>query len=334
MLQPIPKSIDYSYYIIDRYPTDFNMPIYYNVSTQINSNNIQLNSIPRRIYLFARISNSVNLQNSASTDTFASIQSISINYNNNSGLLASATQFDLYNISKKNGVNLSWPEWSGGQYPNTGSNTNSGQVGTFQSIVTTAHPDGFSQTPLVGSVLCLEFGTDIGLPDTNAPGQILNSQLQITVNIVNTNPKAAMSLTPPTTLTTYTLYIVTISEGIWQITNLNSIPMIGVLSKEDILNATQIPGINYTAQDSVAGGDFKHRLKKIGHRIYEGIKSAAPIALDIAKIAAQVAPYVLPLIGLGDDEMMEQGGVLIGAGRKKKGGAIMKRNELRKRMQY
>jgi len=47
------------------------------------------------------------------TSSFLSISNISINFNSQSGLLASATPQDLYNISYRNGCAQSYYEWQG-----------------------------------------------------------------------------------------------------------------------------------------------------------------------------------------------------------------------------
>lgn len=159
MLEPIPRSISYSYMVIDRFPTDTNIAVPANSAFTMVSNNIQLNTIPRRIYIFARQQNASQTIND--TDTFAAITGININYNNYSGLLASATQQDLYNISKKNGCNLSFPEWCGNvstAVAGSAGNTSAGISGFFSSVA----PNGFVPTGLVGSVLCLDWGIDIG----------------------------------------------------------------------------------------------------------------------------------------------------------------------------
>lgn len=322
LLEPIPRSISYSYMIVDRYPTDNNTAVLTNSTFTYSSNNIQLQSIPRRMYLYARQRNSD--QTFTSTDTYAALNSISINYNNYSGLLSSASPFDLYNISKKNGCNLSWPEWSGSSI-NLGvaglATTN--QIGQSVSFNDVGAPGAVVQ-PLVGSILCLDFAIDIGLDDIHAPGEIYNSQLQITATFTNINPNTI----------TYTFYIVMISEGIWTIENLNSVPQIGILSKEDILNAKASPYINYSSADNIYGGDFLGKFKKFGNKIYRGIKDIAPYAIDAGKIAMQVAPYILPLLGLGEDQDCD-GGVMIGGKKmpKIKGSSLIARSQLRKRIQ-
>lgn len=319
LLEPIPRSITYSYMVVDRFPTDDNISHAPNSTFTMSSNNVQLNTIPRRIYIFARQRNSD--RTATTTDTFASLLNISINYNNYSGLLSSASQQQLYNISKKNGCNLSFPEWCGNAITAGLSNTSAGIPGRFSNTTS------FAPSGLVGSILCLDLGIDIGLDDLHAPGEILNSQLQITATFANINQTDAMY---------FTFYIVTVSEGTWTVENLNSIPQIGVLSKEDILNAKSSPMIDYSATDSIYGGDFIGKVKEIGRNVLAGIKTAWPYI----KTAAEVAGVVAPLIGLGEEEENKKGsslvggkcngGVMLGGG--KKGGKLMSRSELQRKL--
>jgi hypothetical protein len=242
--------------------------------------------------------------------------------------LASATQEDLYNISKKNGCDLSYAEWAGGLFTNApggADNSHTAGVSGFFSNDAVAAPNGFVPTGLVGSVLCLDWGIDIGLDDLHSPGEILNSQLQITANFINVNQTEDIF---------FTMYIVTVSEGTWTIENLNSIPQIGVLSKEDILNSRRDPAINYKATDSIYGGDFVTKLKHFGRNALAGIKTVLPYVADAAKIIATVAP----LIGLGEGEGVMMGGVPVGGegarAHRKKGGKVISRAELHRRLEY
>jgi hypothetical protein len=325
LLEPIPREISYGYFSIDRFPTDGMATLSFGGSATINSNNIQLNTIPRRIYLFARKRN-MDLT-ITDTDTFAAIESVSINYNNFSGLLSSATQADLYNISKKNGCNLSWPEWSGSAagvatIPQAGG---SGMSAVFDNTGAT----GATYVGLVGSILCIDMGIDIGLDDLNAPGIIMNSQLQITCTIRSINRNDLNTL--------YTFYIVTVSEGTWTIANLNSVPQIGILSREDVINSQKCPLIDYKSTDNIYGGNFVDKLKAFGRKALAGIKTALPYVKDVASVVGTVAPL---LMGLGDEE--NDGGIMMGGvpvggvqvgGRGRKGGMAISRSELHRRLQ-
>ena len=84
------------------------------------------------------------------TDSYLGIEKISINWNNRSGLLASTTKNSLYSLSRKNGCYMSWNQWSAENMY-----LSSGGITTRQNGC--------------GSIVCLEFGTDIGLLDVEAP---------------------------------------------------------------------------------------------------------------------------------------------------------------------
>lgn len=107
---PIPKSIAYNFNNVNVYPTDMTGVIAGGGNFTVNSQNIQLDNIPRRIYLFLRRRDAD--ATFATTDTFARINSISMNFDNRSGLFAGANSQQLYAISKNSGLNYSWTEWN------------------------------------------------------------------------------------------------------------------------------------------------------------------------------------------------------------------------------
>jgi hypothetical protein len=151
-LQAIPNSIVYPYFNIDRYPYDYGSTLAPNASTVLSSQNIQLKSIPRRIYIYVRNKNSVLQSGPQYTDTYAAITGIQVNWNNYSGLLSNMTQMDLYKMCVKNHCNMSYQQFSGGPVNAPGSLTS--YIGT------------------IGSVLCISMGEDIGLSDTECPGML------------------------------------------------------------------------------------------------------------------------------------------------------------------
>lgn len=126
--------------------------------------NIQLQQIPDRFVIFCRRPKSqLNCFNSS---TFLPITNISINFNNMSGILASATQQDLWKLSVANGCKLNWYEWSG--YAN-GYNAN-----------------GFvNQISTVGSVLIINPARDLSLPAYLAPGSQGQFSFQFNITVQN-----------------------------------------------------------------------------------------------------------------------------------------------------
>lgn len=154
MQHSLSTPLELPYFDVQRYPTDLNASLASGASVTMQSNNIQLQSIPYAVYIYARMRNADQTFNTS--DSFAVINQVSVNWNNNSGLLSSATQNDLYKISMENGCNLSWPQWS-----------------QFR-----------------GSVLKLEFGKQIGLQDNEGPGKLGTYQFQYQANITNTSNAA------------------------------------------------------------------------------------------------------------------------------------------------
>lgn len=109
LLNTIPKTLVYDYYNIDRYTTSYG-----NVTSgsqfTLTSNNIQLSSIPKCIYVFA--SANKNTLSYSSTDTFARLTNVRLKLGNHDSIFASANEYQLWQISKKNGLNLSYAQWS------------------------------------------------------------------------------------------------------------------------------------------------------------------------------------------------------------------------------
>lgn len=238
-----PSSISYPYYVVNRFPSG-PTTINAGITSQVTSNNVQLNSIPRRMYIYLREQNSD--LNVTSTDTYSSIENISVQFENFSGLLASASKYDLYDISRRNGCNLTWTQWSGGKVI---SSTVAGQsYGT------------------IGSILCIEPGKDFGLPDNLAPGVIGNFMFQLTVTAKNVSSRNI----------NYMLYITTIDEGTATIMNGGTVLQgSGVITGMDVLNAKKSASVSYAdaAYAEGAGRFFsglKHGLQRLKHH-YGGV---------------------------------------------------------------
>ena len=263
-LEILPAHREYEYFELQRYPTNVGS-LAPGVQSRVSSSNIQLNSVPRQIYVFARRQNSeLDIDK---TDSYLAIQNISINWDNRSGLLSNASPQDLYRLSVKNGCNLSWNEWSG------------------QTMhLLTGGQD--VETVGAGSVLCIEFGTDIGLSDNMAPGINGTFQLQYEVTLENVHPTDTFGVT---------LYTVIVSEGIFVIEANSSFSQIGVISNRDILLSRQQEGINYNDLSMMSGTSFFGRLRKnFPKYLRSGMKFARktlPVAEKLASDLGHSLPY-------------------------------------------
>jgi hypothetical protein len=264
-IQPIPAAPVYPYYTIDWYPT-FAGSIAPGASFTVSSQNVQFNSIPNQVYIWARQQNSD--LNSYSTDTYANLESLSITFNNKTGILASASAQDLYNIAVENGCNLSFPQWN-------------------------SH---------CGSVLSLQFGKDIPLGPLEAAGLSGTYQFKITATMNNPNTLHAIN---------YELYIVTISEGTMTVVNQHTVTQVGVISKQNILDAKVSNNVNYNMIKRVYGGNFLSGLKSF-------ISKVGDIGSKVLPYAKAALPLARQILGVGEGE----GGKRKKAKRSRKGSSL------------
>lgn len=159
-----------------------------------------------------------------------------------------------------------------------------------------------------GSCLTLDFGTDIGLMSDESPGSLGNYQMSLTARFRN-NKNA--NIIP-------TLYVVVVYEGTFNVRDGNCSHMIGVLSRQDVLNAKRVPGITYKKAYDVYGGSFFTKVKDALRAAHDYAKEHKLVSKGLALIPdqrAQMASRVASTMGYGIS-----GGNL-------KGGAIKKKSK-------
>lgn len=281
-----------------------------NATVNAVSNNLQLSNIPNRVFIYIRETNNDLYSTPNNPDTFFSIETLSVKFNNKTGIFSSANKRQLYEMSVKNGCTLSWAQWSGLPLYSTGS---------------------FSTTYSgVGSILCFEFGSDLPLDSLEAPGKDGQYQLQVQMTAINRSNRTINA----------TMYIVYVNEGTFVIPKLGEAKSYtGVISSADILYAQRNPFIDYKDVEQVQGsGNFLSSLKHFGKDVGKALKVAAPHILPTVKEAVSIAKDAAPLLamaaGNGCDCPMNYGqGVLLegmGSG-VSVGGRRLKRSAMRKR---
>ena len=98
-----------------------------------------------------------------------------MNFNNNSGLLSSYSAEQLYNITRKNNLNVTWDEFSG--------DTNKLSLPNLPTIPYTI--------PTIGSPLVLKFGEDIPLSNSYlASGSMGQFSIQFNMSVYNQTENA------------------------------------------------------------------------------------------------------------------------------------------------
>ena len=297
--------LTYPYFDIQRYASNVGT-IASGASTTYPSNNIQLSSIPRRMYVYVRQTNAELYGNARHTDTYAQINNISIQFMNKNGLLSSCNMEQLYDMSKKNHCNMSWTQWSGGPVYRPG--------------------DWATTMGTVGSIVCIEFATDIGLDSLDAPGKLAQCMLQVTVNFKNISDHAIDTV----------LMVVPILEGTFSIMGLGQASRnIGVLSSNDILYAQANPWVNYNDVQKVNGGDFFSGLYDFGKSVHDFVKGHKLISKGLLSPLGTVLdvvtglPISKPLGYVGKYLGYGEGGVLVDTNQ---GGQAVSRAALKRRL--
>lgn len=278
--------MNYPYFNIERFPTDL-PAVGANAQGSASSNNIQLNSIPSKMYVFVRKRNNDLYADPFSADTFLQMNSVSIQWGNKNGVLASASQKQLFDLACKNGCQMSFQAWSGQKLNRPAVAVLGAGVG-FGSVA--------QQYSGTGSILALD-PLDLGLDDLDAPGKLKQLMVQVTVNYTNVSNA---TITP-------TLYFVAVSQGIFTIYNGQASCLVGVLTSENILNSIQQTGhamLTYADVRLINGGNFLSSIKSGLSNIWAFLKPVLKgIAPQLAKMSGpvgEVASALNPVIqGLG-----------------------------------
>lgn len=147
--QPIPRITSYSLYEPNYYATTNAGVIPAGVTTTLQTNTIQLKSIPNRIYCW--VSQRDQDVNITSSDCYWSINQVQVSFDNRDSLLSNASPYDIYQMAIRAGYNGSYIQFS----------------------------------DKCGAVMCLQFGLDVPLQALQAPGLRGSWSFQIQVQCTN-----------------------------------------------------------------------------------------------------------------------------------------------------
>ena len=219
-------------------PAAFPYPTYY----KLTSNSIQLNQVPDKMIIVARIP--MAQQDWNNTSSFLPIQNIVCNFNNQSGLLSSATQVDLWKMSMRNGSQQNFNEFIG--YAQVTDGNGAG------ALVTTT-----------GAMLVINPTIDFGLPNYLAAGSQGNFNFQFNLSVANTYQ--TQDVTPELVLICVNSGIMVTSQGV---SNLYT----GMLTKEMVLKTCEeqaIDPVTSIEYQRLVGGKL-HNMPLTGlHKIHK-----------------------------------------------------------------
>lgn len=290
----IPPMVSYPLYNVDVYvksktgvPTSFNSPF------ECISDTLSLNTVPHRIYLFARIaeipahrSAPVSLINvplisdnsPALPETFAPIVKLNITFNNITGILSNTGAEALYNISLKNGLfDMTFPQFTCQTY----AFRNSANLNAVAQ----------EQRAGAGSVVCLS-ASELSLGEDLCSGCLGKFNYQ--VNSTHLSPFGAMfdqatSLVP--VFPKFDQINVVVSEGMltYDIARGVYVKEIGAVSSSEVMHAPIGSPLEHKLNQNMYGGSIFSKLKSIAQR-------ALPIAKKVAEVVGQYAPQVANML--------------------------------------
>ncbi len=164
-------------------------------SATLTSSNLQINQIPDLFII--NIRKPMSQQTIQDASAFFTINNVSINLNNQSGLLSSASAYDLWRMSIKNGSTQSWAEFSG----------------VAQSGV--ANTGGGDYKNTTGSLLIINPPYDLSLPDYLSSNSLGNYNFQFQVGVTNTlSASGGDSITPEICVVAVNSGIMTTQQGV------------------------------------------------------------------------------------------------------------------------
>jgi hypothetical protein len=243
------------YYEVPRYITGFTSEGA-NTAGVIIPATLQLNQVPDKLIIMIR--KRLGAQRINDPDFCLPITNVSINWNNSSGILSSATPQELYRYSRDAGSNQNWQEFSGKTFKNVA------PVANVQNGVT-------SNINTSGSFLMLDFGKAIQISDDwYAPGSLGSFNLQIKLSYLNTTAAALDA----------EVVIITLNSGVFVNERGSSSTYTGILTKQDVLDAAGQEPVSHASVKRLVGGGFLDTLKSV-------VGKVAPIA----KIGLALAPH-------------------------------------------
>ena len=244
------------YMAITNYQTPAQAAVPYQSSSDITSNTITLSSIPDRVLLFVR--EQQGLLDPSDADAYGAISSVSILFNNRSGILANAPASMLWKYSRDSGSKQNWAEFSG--------------VANLPQLA--APGTTLQQTNTCGSVLALDFSRVIPTTGLQTCGSLGQYNFSVKVSFTNTT---GVQMDAPI------LNVCMLSSGVVMLNQGTAQSFVGVLDEQTVLDAFNTKPTPSAELRRMVGGGFFDRLKTIAHKAYTFGRHHGPAALELAR---------------------------------------------------
>jgi hypothetical protein len=217
-------------------------------SIKLTSNSISLAIIPDTIVICCR--KPMQSQKWGDTSSFLGISELSIQFNNSAGLLSGANAYDLWQMSRKNGSNQSFAEFSGFAFDNnaTAGNTQGNNI------------------PTTGSLVVISPAYDLSLPAFLSSGSMGQFSFQVQLTAFNQFQSQLQDVE---------ICIMCINSGMLVTQAGMSSTSSGMLNRDMVLNTAQMESVPSSAVHSLVGGKLhsshgaalaklvRHHLRKV-----------------------------------------------------------------------
>lgn len=305
VIQELPRVRHFPYYEVNRYPSPASGPVAAFASNAHSLNNIQLSSVPKRVLVFLKRQR--RDETIETSDVFARIDGIRVNFNNKNALLGSANAYDLWRMSRRNGLNATWSE--------------------------------YNEYLLSGGPVVIDFGRDISLDADEAVGSFGQFQLQLDVEYTNT---CEQTVTFEPYLVVISEGVFTVQDTSTFLSVGSVLPR-NILNAESL---SALDRLSLADVYDYNGGSFWGSVKRIAKKAWSGLKKGARYLSEhpeMIKKAADIGRKYLPepfsgAIGVAENvatrlaPMMHGKGLQSGRGGYVTGGRQMRRASLRSRM--
>jgi len=254
----IPRKIVYPYSETSYHSTSTGDVLASGSSSNYNLQNIQLSGIPEKMYIW--VSERDGDFNFTKTDTYCTINSVDITFDNKPGMLTGAERLQLYQMSVRNGCNMSYEQFS----------------------------------KRCGSVICLRFGEDIALSTLSSAG--LNGSYNIKMKLNATNNYSYPIVPQLSALLIYTGTI-TIADG-KLFKNINLLTQNDVLSTKNSTDRVNQPP-NMDVLGGFNFSDIGNWFKKAGRSVLNVAKKVAPVLAPQYMPEIEAVDTLAKAVGVG-----------------------------------
>lgn len=209
------------------------------------------------------------------------ITKLSLQWANRPGMLSTHTQAQLYDMSVQNGLDMSWPLWSGQAKGDVGiQSANAGSAATATNV------------QMVGGFVVLRPGIDFPMDNQFCPGMTGNFTFQANVSFKNTRPAAIG------TNELLHVNVITIGSGFFNTLFGTSMLQRSVVVPQDAV--AQLAQTTHNDVTAMVGGGLFSKLSNVATKAWRHLPLAKQALGALKPMLNQDHQDLLSAVGVGD----------------------------------